>query len=1132
MFFPDLAQEQVSKTEVIKVVQNLLEIEWIFDIKDEGFEAANLFSKQSQIEEATDEFITVVSPSGKKYSFIPISIKPEVGRYVFKITGLEDKDEVVLKFLSHGLLATDPAARYELLAQNLPTVIESQPSAFPKIYAFARSKSDDSVTQPVLMLTEYVDGTTLSDWVESNQRKQSRLEQDFILRSLEIVAGILKGLQALHRNGLYYQDLALSNVIISLQENAESPIRVVLVDLDPIAPQGDSENPFHSISSGTVMLRVEKERIVESCYPIEYLAERSIKADISAVGVILLKMLGLREAEGILSVDTYKSLASQLPKKLGQGRRFGRSLAIFIQRTFNQVKEGGYVTPEEALEDCERLYETIKTSPTRKSILDSITEPITRWSYGNRQSRLMRMNPDQLISRLGDYSLQTVTSQTQAEKLEENCIPLLERIITIDTMDQQQIEWLGFALNMLFTNHSQNLRFSSGNLSQRIVQLCSKFGLPLLKKFGVRFLAELHKNPQFKKYVQQVWLDMVLSGDQELVSFALSCLPTVPHVERIKLLRQLFFRTPNSPDFTESVFLAFLNLVTSKENSDQTDGALSEEEHSLLFKIFTVHTLGSGLTSKTGKHVLDVIIGQKTNMPDYWQLAPFLLAVTYSKNDLSVAKNDNGRTALKATLIDCLLNRDWIPQFFDVSWMTIAEQARLMFDSLLFIEQLRKQAPYTFSDNQSRFESLVFRTILLMVEHNLTDVIPDRAPREFMKWFLEGLHRDQVRSVELKQQVVNAFCRDSFLTAVAITNPESIKVIFDYLPVCNAELVDRFFDNLENVYAKLSDKDKRKCIVELLKKHTENYPRQILRLAGKVAVYIDSIDLEYILRNTLDRAVGLTETEDSDSQEALSSVFETVCLHAYSFKDQGVFESERLFRILQALPAELFLQWDPRATARLLSNLYTIANTSLNDYPKFVQLAFIAIALRSFYSDSASITISLLNSEFTFSDLVGIARGATEHQLSEFIGHALSYLQTFGVLADINLEEFRNHRSVTLVFKLMGFKSCFFATMVSALLLVAADSSAVRSKINSLDSACKRRLLHAVLFVLWDITNNTRSSKGIRATGEHEFHADIKHLYLLAQNLLTELQQANQNYELNLQFETDAFKEITTIAKQ
>lgn len=171
-FFQDLSLHEGVGPIASTSIEKIMSIPWQFAFNEPSCRVLTAFQEGSQVRQL-DGLVEVVTPDGYVFQFIPLSVKPNSGRYVFRVNVNDpnNRQVYVVKFLSGGLLSTNPEAQFEVLKENLKTLNSVESGIFPQVYALGITSDyvitnlgggrDDQVTLPVLMVTEYVGGITL-----------------------------------------------------------------------------------------------------------------------------------------------------------------------------------------------------------------------------------------------------------------------------------------------------------------------------------------------------------------------------------------------------------------------------------------------------------------------------------------------------------------------------------------------------------------------------------------------------------------------------------------------------------------------------------------------------------------------------------------------------------------------------------------------------------------------------------------------------------------------------------------------------------------------------------------------------------------------------------------------------------
>lgn len=385
-----------------RIFNAILKLPWDFAISDPNCSILEIFNGESRVERVDDNLITVVSPQGRRFEFVPLVCRDSLRRYVFKVVDLESKQIFAVKILLSGLLSTDPRDRYDKLKEVLGEINKrGEARSYPRVFAFGISNSSEEFSDlmagnPVVLVTEYVDGILLERLIEEKKGKIACNNE--LSEVLEIAKQLLQALVTLDQLKVYHQDIDPSNITVVSEPEG---LKVVIHDVDSISPQSEPNDDFAEISAGTILLRIENERIVTSSYPLEYLHRRSIKSDIAAVGTILLRLIA-GEILGFEGIPTIKNYEKNLKKVVAKVRmkRLRKPIEEFIRKLIIEPTDGGFNTPDAALKACESLIQRIELSQKQSTQgLAIVEKTISRSRSGWSNIRRLLL---ECKNRLGD----------------------------------------------------------------------------------------------------------------------------------------------------------------------------------------------------------------------------------------------------------------------------------------------------------------------------------------------------------------------------------------------------------------------------------------------------------------------------------------------------------------------------------------------------------------------------------------------------------------------------------------------------------------------------------------------------------------------------------------------------------
>jgi serine/threonine protein kinase len=197
--------------------------------------------------------------------------------------------EVAIKTVHYD--RSDPERYVHFLGEARVSSILRHPNIVP---IFEAGEADD---EPYLVF-EFVDGKTLVEVI----REQGALPA---ARAVEIMCGVLDGVEAAHRQNIIHRDLKPSNILIE----ANGLPRVMDFGIAARLPQGQSK---HLALAGT-----------PNYLAPEYVRENvvSVRSDVYAAGLILLELLmGHRVVEGESHADILRRVAKtpvRIPSDLG-----------------------------------------------------------------------------------------------------------------------------------------------------------------------------------------------------------------------------------------------------------------------------------------------------------------------------------------------------------------------------------------------------------------------------------------------------------------------------------------------------------------------------------------------------------------------------------------------------------------------------------------------------------------------------------------------------------------------------------------------------------------------------------------------------------------------------------------------
>lgn len=129
------------------------------------------------------------------------------------------------------------------------------------------------------MVTEYIDGTTVREWESANGRFPLPL-------AMEVVAQVLRGLDAIHRRGMLHRDISADNVMLAF--GTDDTLVVKIIDLGVAK---DVTGPNAETTQAGVFVGNPKYMSPEHLGELEEGEALDGRADLYSLGVVLYEML-------------------------------------------------------------------------------------------------------------------------------------------------------------------------------------------------------------------------------------------------------------------------------------------------------------------------------------------------------------------------------------------------------------------------------------------------------------------------------------------------------------------------------------------------------------------------------------------------------------------------------------------------------------------------------------------------------------------------------------------------------------------------------------------------------------------------------------------------------------------------
>lgn len=192
------------------------------------------------------------------------------------------------------------------------------------------------------LVTEFVDGGTLADWVSSARRSRGEI--------LELLSGIADGLAAAHDAGIIHRDIKPQNVLVMRSGHAK------LADFGLARLIADTDASAESVT--TTYLKTEPGLVVGT---IGYMSPEQVdgqrldaRSDIFSFGIVLYELLtGRRPFQGSSAVAVMHAIASEpapsLPRDVPDGLR------RIVEKTLEKDPGRRYQTMRDLAADLRRV---------------------------------------------------------------------------------------------------------------------------------------------------------------------------------------------------------------------------------------------------------------------------------------------------------------------------------------------------------------------------------------------------------------------------------------------------------------------------------------------------------------------------------------------------------------------------------------------------------------------------------------------------------------------------------------------------------------------------------------------------------------------------------------------------------
>jgi len=199
---------------------------------------------------------------------------------VYQCTDTQTGDHVALKLLHDHLMADNPeiVARFRREARLMTRL--SEPRPHPNIVAVRQV-----ITRPTQLgiVMELVDGAgTLDRYLETHQQLAEST-------AIEILTGILAGLQFIHEQGIIHRDLKPSNILLGLSKSGRLVPKIGDFGIAKLENRPDEDSGFTSTLTQTQSMFGSPAYMAPELF--DSATSASTKSDLYAVGILLYEIL-------------------------------------------------------------------------------------------------------------------------------------------------------------------------------------------------------------------------------------------------------------------------------------------------------------------------------------------------------------------------------------------------------------------------------------------------------------------------------------------------------------------------------------------------------------------------------------------------------------------------------------------------------------------------------------------------------------------------------------------------------------------------------------------------------------------------------------------------------------------------
>jgi serine/threonine protein kinase len=253
------------------------------------------------------------------------------------------------------------------------------------------------------LVTEFVDGSTLSDWAKAEKRTWRQ--------TVELLTTIGEGLSAAHAAGIMHRDIKPANILVAKNGYA----KLADFGLAKLTDPASDENTIRTLSAEPTQLGMILGTIAYMSPEQASGQTVDARSDIFSFGVVLYELLaGQRPFSGATDLERLQAVIHKAAPPLGE--HFPPALRAVVEKALEKDRADRYQSMRELVIDLRRLqrYQKMEVTPAAERAASIAVLPFNDLSAAKDQDWFCDGIAEEILNALTSLKGLKVAARTSA----------------------------------------------------------------------------------------------------------------------------------------------------------------------------------------------------------------------------------------------------------------------------------------------------------------------------------------------------------------------------------------------------------------------------------------------------------------------------------------------------------------------------------------------------------------------------------------------------------------------------------------------------------------------------------------------------------------------------------------------